>query len=565
MAQDTARIAYQMMVCPKLEYPLAVTQFSQQQCDAISSPSLRACLAKMGYNPNSPKVVYGLRDLFGFGLHDYYVEQGIRQLSTLVGHICQESETGKMIRIELQWCQVQAGTATHLLTDTSPSIDYIETCWIMSIRDFLRTYNLRLDFSTAVLPVLQCARDEFIMDALRVRGQCTAIELQHLNACRLFLQVSRLSDIASADGLFLRRDALLGSASSCYSSSTRWPRQGHPPDVWWRLWRRKLKLVFSCNGVSSSLRSRLGEWYSPLDVTEWSILATPALSNREVFMRRTDGNYDIFRHRGPAGHQFLVSTHPVGIVDSLPNGAVPASLGPRRKDGSCRVHFRPLSASLATQRPVVPSSTFRNYVVHQEPHIARLLHHADLSDAAALQLANQISACSIDCGSDGGLLHDLGTFGYIWGDEASQSSVGLGRGQVPGSPISMSSTRTELCGILASLTHLRLVIQHCHVVIPRGFSCNFFCDSKAALQRVKDLEYNGFGTTWRCRANYDMEAAIRHCLFLLPVRITWTWVKGHASQRKQAHAFTWAETLNDRADHLATNARSDSASPDHQH
>ena len=43
------------------------------------------------------------------------------------------------------------------------------------------------------------------------------------------------------------------------------------------------------------------EWYSPLDVTEWTTLATPTLSNREVFMRRTDGHYDIFRHRGPAG------------------------------------------------------------------------------------------------------------------------------------------------------------------------------------------------------------------------------------------------------------------------
>ena len=124
IAYDTARIAYRMMVCPKLEYPLAVTQFSQQQCDEISSPSLRACLTKMGYNPNSPKeVVYGPCELFGFGMHDYYVEQGIRQLSTLVGHIHQDSETGRMIRIELQWWQVQAGTSSHLLMDTSPSID----------------------------------------------------------------------------------------------------------------------------------------------------------------------------------------------------------------------------------------------------------------------------------------------------------------------------------------------------------------------------------------------------------------------------------------------------------
>ena len=143
-----------------------------------------------------------------------------------------------------------------------------------------------------------------------------------------------------------------------------------------------------------------------------------------------------------------------------------------------------------------------------KPHIARLLQHADLSDAAALQLANHISACSIDCGSDGSLLHDLGTFSCVWGNPASQSSLGPGRGHVPGSLISMSSTCTELCGILASLTHLRLVIQHCHVVIPQGFSCTFFCNSKAGLQHIYDLEYDRFGTTWCCRANYGMEAAI---------------------------------------------------------
>jgi len=105
-----------------------------------------------------------------------------------------------MIRIELQWCQVQAGTALSLLTHPEVSIDYIETCWIMGVRDFLRTYGFKIDFSRTTLPQVQCENDEFIMDALRLRGQCSTSDLQHLNACRMFLQVSRLSDIASADG-----------------------------------------------------------------------------------------------------------------------------------------------------------------------------------------------------------------------------------------------------------------------------------------------------------------------------------------------------------------------------
>jgi hypothetical protein len=42
---------------PKLEYLLTVTQFTQDQCDKITSPVLRACMSQMGYNRNSPKEV----------------------------------------------------------------------------------------------------------------------------------------------------------------------------------------------------------------------------------------------------------------------------------------------------------------------------------------------------------------------------------------------------------------------------------------------------------------------------------------------------------------------------
>ena len=130
LLRETARIGYHMMVRPKLEYPLAVTQFTQLECDQITSLVIRACLSRMGYNYNSPKVVvYGQRELFGFGMHDFfYIEQGIQQLTALVGQIRQDSETGRLMRIELQWCQVQAGTAKHLLGDPHDSFDYIETC-----------------------------------------------------------------------------------------------------------------------------------------------------------------------------------------------------------------------------------------------------------------------------------------------------------------------------------------------------------------------------------------------------------------------------------------------------
>ena len=132
----------------------------------------------------------------------------------------QHSETSKMMQIELQWCQVQAETGKHLLADPTDPIDYIKTCWIMSIRDFLRTYGLQVDFTETAAVKLQSRNDEFLTDALRQRGSCTATELQRLNACRMFLKVTRLSDISSVDGKYLRSECLTGQHAQNFHSAT---------------------------------------------------------------------------------------------------------------------------------------------------------------------------------------------------------------------------------------------------------------------------------------------------------------------------------------------------------
>jgi hypothetical protein len=180
-------------------------------------------MSQMGYTRNSPKeVVYGPVELGGFGFHDLFIEQGIHQVSALVGHLREKkSKTGNVMKIELDWCHLQAGTGDHLLENPCTQIDYIETCWIMSIRNFLRIYNVRMDFTERCHPVALCEGDEFIMDALRIRGQCTSREMQRLNACRMYLRVSRLSEIATAQGTRLRAEELQGQNEGIHLSEAR--------------------------------------------------------------------------------------------------------------------------------------------------------------------------------------------------------------------------------------------------------------------------------------------------------------------------------------------------------
>ena len=163
---------------------------------------------------------------------------------------------------------------------------------------------------------------------------------------------------------------------------------------------------------------------------------------------------------------------------------------------------------------IATPKTFTEYVLKQEAHIQQILGYSDKTEDTAAKVAQHLyCAKNIVAGTDGGLLNGNGTFGYVWAQQDSMTMLASGNDKVPGHPVSMSSTRTEMCSLFAALTHVCLVIEYYHMVLPRGgVQVTIYCDSKAALQRVQDLGYDGFGTTWRCRSNYDIESAIRTCI-----------------------------------------------------
>ena len=538
------------------------------------SPVLRVRLSKMGYNPNMPReVVYGPSELGGLAFADYFIEQGIAHVSMLVGHLRQGSETARLIKIALQWCQVQAGTAIHLLASPQVPIEYIETCWIMCLRSFLCTCDLRIDLTELEQPTLLCCGDEFIMDALRTRGSCTVTELQRLNACRMYLQVARLSEISTAEGSHLRTESIKGVDvdSPFFMSSDRWPRQERPPKTWWSLWRRKLQLVFSTDGASCKLRNSLGKWFlSTLKPSEWDVLVSTGQTINEVYLIREDGNFDVHpQYKFSRSGRLFVRATPYKVVDSVPWCAVPASLGKQYKKNAfnCQVYCRGIVDDSVFGRPDVPPESLAEFVGQQPPHIKHLLRHCDLTEATAKSLVDLVYAgATLDSGTDGGMLNGLGTFGFVWGDPNTTAILARGKGHVDGASCFMSSTRTELCGILAALTYLRLVIEYHQVVLPqRGLNCTIHCDSQAALSRVDNLSYDGFGTTWRCRENYDLEAAIRQCMQRRAMCANWQWIRGHASRRKKREDFNRAEILNEEADELATEARDCQVGPADDH
>jgi len=67
------------------------------------------------------------------------------------------------------------------------------------------------------------------MDTWRQEGLSLAT-MRKLNACRMWLQVSRLSEITLADGSCLHPDPLDGrSPHGHHKTNLKWPRQDRPP------------------------------------------------------------------------------------------------------------------------------------------------------------------------------------------------------------------------------------------------------------------------------------------------------------------------------------------------
>ena len=132
-----------------------------------------------------------------------------------------------------------------------------------------------------------------------------------------------------------------------------------------------------------------------------------------------------------------------GFIDCLPAGSVPAELGPAGKNRMRRVYIAPHAPD---QPPVLgPASSFSEYVDRQPRHIRDLVKDIDKSEETTEQLAAMASQCErLHAGTDGGLMKDAGTFGFVWSD--GKSIYASGKGHTTGGGDGMSSTRAELSG-----------------------------------------------------------------------------------------------------------------------
>ena len=136
-------------------------------------------------------------------MRSHQTKQGIAQIYSLMMSLRAEGVPSKLALITLAWAQLLTSTQQPVLSQVMNALPHITPMkWIPSICEFLNSIGGRMEVENLPVTPLQREHDRFLVDiALDLYSKPS--DLQHLNACRLYFQVTLLSNITTADGKFI--------------------------------------------------------------------------------------------------------------------------------------------------------------------------------------------------------------------------------------------------------------------------------------------------------------------------------------------------------------------------
>lgn len=151
------------------------------------------------------------------------------------------SQLGRAMVILLNWFQVFLGYEEHILESTKETT-HIRIPWLTTLTRFLRETGIRVKVSSLWKPKKQRENDRALMDI--VKNYMTDTELKEVNACRLFLGVTMMSDMASSDGKIILESIYRGRKVVIRKGKgIRYPVQTKPPREVWRKWENAMSIV----------------------------------------------------------------------------------------------------------------------------------------------------------------------------------------------------------------------------------------------------------------------------------------------------------------------------------
>ena len=301
-----------------LEYPLAATTLSQQECNKIMAKVLSASLPAGGVWRHMPRsVVHGPVNMTGLGIPDLYVLQGAQHVRNWVSHCTTNSTTGKLLRHSLEALTIEVGAGRDVWKQdytkfgALASDSLAKTTW-----KFLQEGNIEIAHPVQVPPLRD--KDTFIM-ATAARLGWKGKRLQHINEVRKWMSVMTWSEIMNLEGTKIVPSAWKAQRQPALRDYG-WPQTTEPTGTQLREWRKFLTETQRQRDVTGT---SLGEWKIDLMATEWPTFGDATGS--VIYVKNEGKLHDVYRTdgrkiRAPIGRLY----HRTGRRVAIPKTATAA-------------------------------------------------------------------------------------------------------------------------------------------------------------------------------------------------------------------------------------------------
>ena len=507
-----ARLALETTIMRTLSYPLPALTLTEAECTKIMKPILDAILAKTRVSRNFPHaVLYGPKHEKGMGFTNLFVQQGLSHISALQQYLnAPDNITGSFLRNSIESLKIELGVDHNIFTLDYNDYHHLATdCWIKQVWKFSSSHDISIFETVTDDIILRRRNDVFITEAI-VNLHCYShAELKHINRCRLFLQVTTLSDLTSACGKFFSHDAYHCNFDNSIPHHYQWPAQTRPYQYARRLWKQAIKRAFPRQGLV--LNHRLGLW-TDNNRSQWQWFSQPSTGR---LFRRHQGRWKMYMRTsrgGAIGRQTRYQYCTQAI--SLPANTYRATI--RRIDR----HTVTLTGTTRYLRELIPITKAqkeheRTQSIRREMQETFSFHGVSLAE-----VVDMLRNGTIKLVSDGSYQSSLSLGTAAWLIALARHRYALGSHFTPGPGTAQCSHRSELSGILGGILHINDLCSQFQIT--EGHA-ELHCDGLSAVNIVSYLQ----PTADPSRPHFDIINSISSAITLSPLSWTFKHVKGH--------------------------------------
>ena len=249
--------AYRAYLVMALKYMLSSSMLSYKECDEMGKKVEAILFNAFMIQKNCAWVVlYSPLSFGGIGIEHLYHIQCFEKMKFLYRHYRMQDVTGQLMKICMDWTQLEIGTRKHFFQEKyMEHVSRITPTWITHLWEYAQKCNMEYcitDSTNKKIPIRM--NDFYLMDAIKTAA-LTPQQKKKFNQIRLSLKIETAADIV----YFNSGTKICENIFECINnrgSKKGWPEIIKYPSTWKAEWKTMLK-----NFIEPKLQSQpLGRW-----------------------------------------------------------------------------------------------------------------------------------------------------------------------------------------------------------------------------------------------------------------------------------------------------------------